>query len=52
MTDEIKVPDAGTADKAKLYAAIVLFIAGVAGYYYLASQPTWMRPRTEPPGHR
>ena len=43
MTDEIKVQDAGTADKAKLYAAIVIAIAGVAGYYYLASQPTWIR---------
>jgi preprotein translocase subunit SecE len=43
MTDEIKVQDAGTADKAKLYAAIAIVIAGVAGYYYLASQPTWIR---------
>ena len=43
MTDEIKVQDAGTADKAKLYAAIVIVIAGVAGYYYLASQPVWIR---------
>jgi preprotein translocase subunit SecE len=43
MTDEIKVQDAGTADKARLYAAIVIVIAGVAGYYYLASQPSWIR---------
>jgi preprotein translocase subunit SecE len=43
MTDEIKVQDAGPADKAKLYAAIALVIAGVAGYYWLASQPTWIR---------
>ena len=43
MTDEIKVQDAGTADKAKLYAAIVIVIAGVAGYYYLSNQPTWIR---------
>ncbi|HEV2139672.1 MAG TPA: preprotein translocase subunit SecE [Candidatus Dormibacteraeota bacterium] len=43
MTDEIKVQDAGTADKAKLYAAIAIVIAGVAGYYYLSSQPTWIR---------
>ena len=43
MTDEIKVQDAGTADKAKLYAAIVIVIAGVAGYYYLSSQPVWIR---------
>jgi preprotein translocase subunit SecE len=43
MTDEIKVPDAGTADNIKLAAAIVIVVAGVAGYYLLASQPTWMR---------
>jgi preprotein translocase subunit SecE len=43
MTDEIKVQDAGTADKVKLYAAVAIVIAGVAGYYYLASQPTWIR---------
>jgi preprotein translocase subunit SecE len=43
MTDEIKVPDAGTADNVKLAAAIVIVVAGVAGYYLLASQPTWMR---------
>ena len=43
MTDEIKIQDAGTADKAKLYAAIVIVIAGVAGYYYLGGQPAWIR---------
>ena len=43
MTDEIKVQDAGTADKVKLAAAILLVIAGVAGYYVLASQATWIR---------
>ena len=43
MTDEIKIQDAGTADKAKLYAAIAIVIAGVAGYYFLSSQPTWIR---------
>jgi len=43
MTDEIKVPDAGTADNLKLAAAIVIVVAGVAGYYLLASQPSWMR---------
>ncbi|HXI66416.1 MAG TPA: preprotein translocase subunit SecE [Steroidobacteraceae bacterium] len=43
MTDEIKVPDAGTADNLKLAAAIVIVVAGVGGYYLLASQPTWMR---------
>ena len=43
MTDEIKVPDAGTADNLKLAAAIVIVVAGVGGYYLLASQPSWMR---------
>jgi preprotein translocase subunit SecE len=43
MTDEIKVQDAGTADKAKLVAAIVIMIAGVTGYYVLAGQSIWLR---------
>ena len=43
MSDENKVQDAGTADKVKLAAAIVIVIAGVAGYYLLADQATWMR---------
>jgi len=43
MTDEIKVPDAGTADKAKLTVAILVVIAGVAGYYVLAGRPAWLR---------
>ena len=43
MTDDIKTQDAGTADKVKLTTAILIAIAGVAGYYVLASQPTWLR---------
>jgi preprotein translocase subunit SecE len=43
MTDDSKLQDAGTADKVKLAAAIVIVIAGVAGYYVLASQATWIR---------
>jgi preprotein translocase subunit SecE len=43
MTDDSKVQDAGTADKVKLAVAILIVIAGVAGYYVLASQPTWIR---------
>jgi preprotein translocase subunit SecE len=43
MTDDIKVEDARTADKAKLFVGIVLALAGVAGYYALASQPSWIR---------
>ena len=43
MSDEIKLQDAGTADKVKLAVAILIVIAGVAGYYVLANQATWMR---------
>jgi preprotein translocase subunit SecE len=43
MTDEIKAQDAGTADKVKLAAAIAIVVAGVAGYYVLANQASWMR---------
>ena len=43
MSDESKVQDAGTADKAKLAVAILIAIAGVVGYYVLANQATWMR---------
>ena len=43
MTDENKVQAAGIADKVKLWAAIIIVAAGVAGYYLLSSQPTWMR---------
>ena len=43
MTDEIKVQDAGTADKVKLYAGVALALAGVAGYYVLGNQPGWIR---------
>jgi preprotein translocase subunit SecE len=43
MTDDIKTQDAGTADKVKLTIAILIAIAGVAGYYVLANQATWLR---------
>jgi preprotein translocase subunit SecE len=43
MSDENKVQDAGTADKVKLAVAIVIVLAGVAGYYVLAIQATWIR---------
>jgi len=43
MTDEIKVQDAGTADKVKLAVAILIVIAGVAGYYLLAGRAAWLR---------
>jgi preprotein translocase subunit SecE len=43
MTDENRVQDAGTVDKVKLSVAILIVIAGVAGYYLLANQAAWMR---------
>jgi len=43
MSDEIKVQDAGTADKLKLAVAIVIVMAGVAAYYVLANQSVWLR---------
>jgi preprotein translocase subunit SecE len=43
MTDETKIEAPTTADKAKLTVAVLIVIAGVAAYYVLASQPTWLR---------
>jgi len=43
MTDDIKVQEPGTADKVKLAVAALIVAAGVAGYYVLANQPTWLR---------
>jgi preprotein translocase subunit SecE len=43
MTDDSKVQDAGTADQVKLGAAILIVIAGVAAYYLLSAQPSWLR---------
>jgi preprotein translocase subunit SecE len=43
MTDDNKTQDVGPADKAKLGVAILIAIAGVAGYYLLAGQALWMR---------
>ena len=44
MTDEIKLPEAGTADKVKLGAAIAAVTAGIAGYYVLGSNAAaWQR---------
>ena len=43
MTDESKVQDAGIADQVKLAAAILIVIAGVAAYYLLSNQPSWLR---------
>jgi preprotein translocase subunit SecE len=43
MTDEIKHQDVGTADKVKLGAAVAAVAAGVAAYYALGSQASWVR---------
>ena len=43
MTDDIKVQEPGRADKVKLAVAILIVIAGVAGYYVLADQASWLR---------
>jgi preprotein translocase subunit SecE len=43
MTDEIKLPEVGPADKVKLGAAIVAVVAGIAGYYVLGSNANWQR---------
>jgi preprotein translocase subunit SecE len=43
MTDDIKTQEPTTADKAKLTAAIVLVIAGLAGYYALGAESVWQR---------
>src|SRR5262249_38093150 len=42
MTEQIQT-DAGTSDKAKLTAAILLVLGGVVGYYVLSAQPSWQR---------
>ena len=43
MTDDINLQEVGTADKVKLGAAIVAVAAGVAGYYVLGTDATWLR---------
>ena len=43
MADDLKVQEPGTADKAKLAVAVLIVIAGIAGYYVLADQASWLR---------
>ena len=43
MTEEVKAQEGGSANTAKLVIAIVLVIAGVAGFYLLANQSAWLR---------
>jgi preprotein translocase subunit SecE len=40
---DTKAQDAGAADTVKLAVAILLVIAGVAGYYVLGNQSAWLR---------
>jgi preprotein translocase subunit SecE len=42
-SEDSRVQDVGASDKAKLVTAIVLVLAGVAGYYVLAAQAAWLR---------
>jgi preprotein translocase subunit SecE len=44
MTEDIKAQDGGgSANTVKLVIAILLVIAGVAGFYLLENQSTWLR---------
>jgi len=43
MTDDVKLQEPGTADKVKLTVAVLIVVAGVAGYYVLADQAPWLR---------
>jgi preprotein translocase subunit SecE len=43
MTEEIKVQEVGTADKVKLGAAVAAVAAGVAAYYVLGNDASWVR---------
>jgi preprotein translocase subunit SecE len=43
MTEEIKAQDGGSANTAKLAIAIVLVIAGIAGFYLLGDRSIWLR---------
>ena len=40
---DTKAQDVGAADTVKLAVAILLVIAGVAGYYVLGNQAAWLR---------
>ena len=43
MNEELKVQDAGGADKAKLVGAVVLALAGIVAFYALGDAPAWQR---------
>jgi preprotein translocase subunit SecE len=43
MNEPVRQTEAGDSSNAPLWIAALLLLAGVAGYYVLTSQPTWMR---------
>ena len=43
MTDETKINAIGAADKVKLWVAVIAVAAGVAAYYLLGTQASWLR---------
>ena len=43
MTEDIKAQDGGTANTVKLVIAILLVVAGIAAFYLLDTQATWLR---------
>ena len=43
MNEELKVQGVGTPDRIKLVIAVLLVVGGLAAYYVLVDQPTWLR---------
>jgi preprotein translocase subunit SecE len=43
MNEQVRQTEAGGSSNAPLWIAALLLLAGVAGYYVLSSQPTWVR---------
>jgi preprotein translocase subunit SecE len=43
MTEELKAPEPGTADKLQLGVGVAIALAGIVGYYLLANQASWVR---------
>jgi preprotein translocase subunit SecE len=43
VNEELKVQNAGGADKVRLGVAILLVIAGIAAFYVFDTAPTWVR---------
>jgi preprotein translocase subunit SecE len=43
MNEPVRQSEAGDSSNAPLWIAALLLLAGVAGYYVLTSQPTWLR---------